>query len=139
MVEGARKRIVAVPGLEDPGEYGYSQCVTVGPMVFLAGQCGLGPDHEVVSLDFAAQARRALDRVRMGVEAAGGTLADIVTMSVFVTDTRLGRVFTGIRREYFGDRYPASALVGVSALMPVHAMIEIQAVAVLGSGVPAGA
>ncbi|WP_051580508.1 RidA family protein [Pseudonocardia acaciae] len=125
------KRIVPVDGLEDPSEYGYSQCVVVGRQVFLAGQCGLGTDHEVVSLDFAEQCRAALDRVRLGVEAAGGTLDDIVTMTVFITDVRHGRVFTGIRREYFGDRFPASALIGVSSLMPPGAMIEIQATAVL--------
>ncbi|MFI6503694.1 RidA family protein [Nonomuraea typhae] len=55
-------------------------------------------------------------------------------MFLFITDTRMGRVFTGIRREYFKDRFPASALIGVSALMPLNALIEIQATAVLGSG-----
>ncbi|MFI6541123.1 RidA family protein [Nonomuraea sp. NPDC050547] len=130
----APKRVVPVPGLEDPSAFGYSQCVTAGPLVYLAGQCGLGPDHEVVSLDFATQARRALDRVRLGVEAAGGTLDDIVTMTVFITDTRMGRVFTSIRKEYFKDSFPASALIGVSTLMPLHALIEIQATAVVGSG-----
>ncbi|MFI6503725.1 RidA family protein [Nonomuraea typhae] len=80
----APKRIVPVPGLEDASAYGYSQCVTAGPLVYLAGQCGLGPGHEVVSLDFAAQARQALERVRLGVEAAGGTLDDLVTMTVFI-------------------------------------------------------
>ncbi|MFI6294741.1 RidA family protein [Nonomuraea sp. NPDC050790] len=128
------KEIVPVPALEDSTPFAYSQCVKVGPTLYLAGQCGLGDDHEVVSPDFADQARRALDRVRLAVEAAGGVLDDIVTMTVFLTDTRMGRVFTGLRKEYFGDRFPASALVGVSSLMPLNAMIEIQAVAVLGSG-----
>jgi 2-iminobutanoate/2-iminopropanoate deaminase len=125
------KVIVPVPELEDSTRFGYSQCVRAGQMVFLAGQCGLGDDHEVVSPEFQPQARRALQRVEIAVKAAGGTLADIVTMTVFITDTRLGRIFTGLRREFFGDHFPASALVGVSALMPVGAQIEIQAVAVV--------
>lgn len=124
-------RIVPVPGLEDASAFGYSQCVKVGPVVHIAGQCGLGPDHEVVSLEFEPQARAALDRVRRAVEAAGGTLADVVAMTVFITDTRFGRVFTAMRREYFGQDFPTSALVGVSALMIPQAMIEIQATAIL--------
>ena len=125
------KQVVPVPGLEDTQAFGYSQCVRVGPLVYLAGQCGLGPDHEVVSLDFVDQARAALDRVRTAVQAAGGSLSDIVSMTVFITDTRLGREFTSLRREYFGKDYPASALIGVSSLMVPHALIEIQACAVV--------
>jgi enamine deaminase RidA (YjgF/YER057c/UK114 family) len=125
------KVIVPVPELEDSTRFGYSQCVRAGQMLFLAGQCGLGDDHEIVSPDFEAQAARALERVEMAVKAAGGTLADIVTMTVFITDTRFGRIFTSLRREFFGDNFPASALVGVSSLMPLGALIEIQAIAVL--------
>ena len=129
-----KKEIVPVAGLEDSEPYGYSQCVREGPFVYLAGQCGLGMNHEVVSDDFAEQAKAALDRIKTALEAAGGRLDDIVTMTVFITDTRLGRVFTSLRREYFPGRYPASALIGVDALMPEGAMIEIQATAVLGAG-----
>ena len=68
-----RKEIVPVAALEDATRYGYSQCVRVGPLVYIAGQCGLGLDHEVVSPEFEPQARAALDRVRAAVEAAGGT------------------------------------------------------------------
>lgn len=125
------KTIVPVPSLEDSERFGYSQCVKVGPFVYLAGQCGLGTDHEVVSDDFAEQAKAALDRVRDAVEAAGGSIDDIVTMTVFITDTSYGRVFTSLRRDYFNGRYPASALIGVDKLMPRGAMIEIQATAVL--------
>ncbi len=131
---GVVKQVVAVAGLEDSSEYGYSQCVRVGSMVFLAGQCGLGNDHEVISPEFEPQARRALERMRAAVEAAGGAIEDIVSMTVFITDVRLGRVFTRLRREFFGTRFPASALIGVAALMPTGAMIEIQAIAVLAGG-----
>ena len=127
------KEIVPVVALEDATPYGYSQCVRVGPLVYIAGQCGLGLDHKVVSREFEPQCRAALDRVRVAVEAAGGSLDDIVTMTVFITDTSLGRIFTSLRREYFGGRFPASALIGVSALMVPGAMIEIQATAVVGT------
>ena len=91
-------------------------------------------EREVVSEDFAEHAKAALDRIKTALETAGGRLDDIVTMTVFITDTRLGRVFTSLRREYFPGRYPASTLIGVEALMPEGAMIEIQATAVLGAG-----
>jgi enamine deaminase RidA (YjgF/YER057c/UK114 family) len=127
------KEIVPVPGLEDSDVFGYSQCVRAGNMVFLAGQCGLGDNHEIVSPDFTEQARRALTRMDTALRAAGGSLADIVTMTVFITDTRFGRLFTSLRREFFGENFPASALIGVHSLMPVGALIEIQATAVLPS------
>lgn len=127
----APKQVVTVDALEDSAPYGYSQCVRVGPFVSIAGQCGLGKDHEVVSTEFEPQARAALDRVRAAIEAAGGSLDHIVAMTVFITDVRLGRVFTSLRKEYFGARFPTSALIGVSALMVPGAMIEIQATAII--------
>ncbi len=128
------KRIVGVPELEDTTEYGYSQCVQAGSLLFVAGQCGLGPDHDIVSPEFEPQARAALERVRHAVEAAGGELRDVVSMTVFITDIRMGRVFTSLRREVFGRDFPASALIGVSSLMVPGALVEVQATAVLGSG-----
>lgn len=127
----ARKEVISVPALEDATPYGYSQCVRVGQLVFIAGQCGLGTDHEIVSPEFEPQARAALDRVQRAVEAAGGTLSDIVAMTVFITDTRFGRIFTSMRKDYFGTDLPTSALIGVSNLMIPGAMIEVQAIAVL--------
>lgn len=122
---------VPVASLEDPSRYGYSQCVRVGNTVYIAGQCGIGTDHEVVSAEFEPQARASIERVKAAVEAAGGSLDDIVAMTVFITDVRFGRVFTSMRCDYFTRPYPTSALIGVSQLMPPGAMIEIQATAVL--------
>jgi enamine deaminase RidA (YjgF/YER057c/UK114 family) len=128
------KEIVSVPGLEDPRKLGYSQCVRVGDLVFVAGQCGQAPDEELVSLDFEPQARRALERVQAAVEAAGGSIHDIVSMTIFITDARFGPIFSEMRRDFFGDRHPACALIVVSALMPLGALVEVQALAMLGAG-----
>lgn len=125
------KRTHEVPELGDPGWHAYSNCVVAGPLVFLAGQCGIGSDYQVVSTEFAPQARQVLTRVQQAVEAAGGSLDDIVTMTVFVTDIRNGEEFTQIRKEVFGRDFPASALIGVSQLMPPQALVEVQAIAVL--------
>lgn len=126
------KLAIDVPGLEDSSQFGYSHAIRWGSTVYLAGQCGLNTDHEIVSTDFEEQARAALDRVALALRAAGGNLDDVVSMTVFITDTRLGRVFTSLRREYFNEPYPASALIGVSQLMPLGAMVEVQAIAVIG-------
>lgn len=127
---GKHKQLVPVD-LEDSAPFGYSQCLRVGSLVYIAGQCGLGPDHQVVSLNFEPQARAALERVQKAVEAAGGEIDDIVAMTVYLTDVRSGRIFTDIRREFFRQPFPTSALIGVSQLMPLNAQIEIQATAIV--------
>ncbi|MGH8872347.1 MAG: RidA family protein [Acidimicrobiia bacterium] len=125
------RRVVEIPSLGDPAPFAYSNAVVVGDMVFLAGQCGIDGNYQVAGPDFAAQARQALFRIKQGIEAAGGTIHDLVTMTVFITDIRKGREFTDIRREMFSSDFPASALIGVSSLMPDGAMVEVQAIGVL--------
>ena len=82
--------------------------------------------------DFDSQVRVAFERMRKTLQAAGGGLDDIVTMTVFVTDMANGTRFTQLRKEFFQeDRYPASALIGIKELARPEMMIEIQAVAVV--------
>jgi 2-iminobutanoate/2-iminopropanoate deaminase len=125
------KRIVPVDGLIDAAQYGFSHCVVSGSHVYIAGQCGHGEGGAIPG-DFAEQCRLTLDAVRLAVEAAGGTLDDIVTMTVFVTDLERYPVFSEVRKEFFPENFPASAAVGVAGLVPPGAMIEIQATAVVG-------
>ena len=125
------KRIVGVDGLIDASRFGFSHCVVSGNQVFIAGQCGHGEGGAIPD-DFAEQCRLTLDAVRLAVEAAGGTLDDVVTMTVFVTDLAEYPVFSQVRKEFFRKDFPASAAVGVAGLVPPGAKIEIQAMAVLG-------
>jgi enamine deaminase RidA (YjgF/YER057c/UK114 family) len=81
--------------------------------------------------DFEAQCRTTFDNLRASVEAAGGTMEDIVTMTVFITEMRYGDRFTEMRRDYFTN-YPGSALIGVEALARPEMLLEIQAIAVIG-------
>lgn len=118
------QRTTALPGLNAPVPHSYSHSVRAGAMLFLAGQCGTNAAGNVVSADFEAQARLALDRVRRVVEQAGGTLNDVASMTVFVTDIRDEPRFAEIGRELFGSDYPTSALIGVSALLPPGARVE---------------
>ncbi|HUP15831.1 MAG TPA: RidA family protein [Acidimicrobiia bacterium] len=127
---GHSNRIIPTPELGDPEVFGYSNCVKVGNLVFVAGQCSIDENYNS-SGDFSTQSREVLRRVIHAVEAAGGSKGDIVTMTVFVLDVRKGREFTQIRREMFGHDFPASTLIGVSQLMPPEAVVEVQAIAVL--------
>jgi enamine deaminase RidA (YjgF/YER057c/UK114 family) len=123
-------RIIPTPELGTPEQFGYSNVVKAGTLVFLAGQCAIDEDYNSTG-DFAAQSRECLERVVAAVEAAGGTIDDIVTMTVYMLDVRKGRIFTEIRKELFGRDFPASTVIGVAQLMPPDALVEVQAIAVL--------
>jgi enamine deaminase RidA (YjgF/YER057c/UK114 family) len=116
-------------------ERAYSPAVKVtgGTTIYLAGY-GAFQDEAGKSYagDFDSQVRLSFDRIRETLEKAGGTLDDIVTMTVFITDMANGTRFTQLRKEFFKEgRYPASALIGIKDLARPEMMIEIQAIAVI--------
>jgi enamine deaminase RidA (YjgF/YER057c/UK114 family) len=113
----------------------YSQAVITGGgrIVWLAGQVGAA-DASGNSLagDFDAQVREVFARLSQTLEEAGGSLADMVTMTVFITDARYGDRFTELRREIFRDNFPASALITVAGLARPEMLVEVQGIAVMG-------
>ena len=112
----------------------YSQAVRTGNTVYISGQIPLLPDTmELVSGDMEAQARRVFDNLAAVAEAAGGTLADVVKLNVFLLDLGHFALVNEIMAEYFREPYPARAAVGVAAL-PRGAQVEMDAVMELGSG-----
>ena len=104
-----------------------------GKTIWLGGQTGAVDDagHSHAG-DFEWQARQVIKRLRETMEKNGGTLADIVQMTVFITDVRDGRTWIKVRKEAFGDNFPGSALITVSALQSPNAKIEVQAYGVIG-------
>jgi len=116
-------------------ERAYSPAVKVtgGTTIYMAGQTGYQDDRgEVYPGDFDSQVGVAFERMRKTLEAAGGQLKDIVTMTVFITDMSNGTRFTQLRRQFFPeDRYPASALIGIKELARPEMLVEIQAIAVV--------
>jgi len=122
------KTIIMPPSLGDSSANAYSHGVRVGNMLFLAGHTGTVAGE---APKFDTQARRAFSELEAVLKSAGGSLNDIVTMTVFITDMRFGPEFLKIRKEVLGRDFPASALIGVSHLVPVDGMLEIQAIAVL--------
>ena len=82
-------------------------------------------------LDFESQTRRAFGRLQENLAEAGGSLADMTTMTVFITDVRYGDRFTEIRKDFFDDNYPGSALITVAGLARPEMLVEIQGIAVI--------
>jgi len=113
---------------------GYSQAVVTegGRIVWLAGQVA-GEDGSGRSLaaDFDGQVREVFARLGRTLEEAGGRLSDMVTMTVFITDARLGDRFTQLRCEIFGDDFPASALITVAGLARPEMLVEVQGIEVI--------
>jgi 2-iminobutanoate/2-iminopropanoate deaminase len=103
-----------------------------GRIVWLAGQTVL-EDANGKSLvgDFDGQVSEIFVRIGKTLEEAGGKLADLVTMTVFITDTRYGDRLTELRREIFGDNFPGSALVTVTGLARPGMVVEVQGIAVI--------
>ena len=107
----------------------YSQGITVAPWLFVSGQLGIQPETgELVSSNFASQARRALENLMQVVRAAGYDLKHVVAVDVFVTDLNHFAAFNEIYAEYFSAHRPARAVVEVSRL-PKDACIEIKCIA----------
>jgi 2-iminobutanoate/2-iminopropanoate deaminase len=115
---------------------GYSPAVITegGRIVWLAGQTGtVDASGKSLANDFEGQARQIFKGFDAVLRKAGGTLADLVQMTVFVTDVRYGERLWQVRKEVFGDDFPGSAMVTITALANPDAKIEIQGYAVIGS------
>jgi reactive intermediate/imine deaminase len=106
----------------------YSQAVKVGQTVYLSGQIPLVPETMVmVEGDMEAQIRRVFDNLQAVARAAGGSLADVVKLNVFLTDLGHFPLVNQVMAEYFSEPYPARAAIGVAAL-PKDAGVEMDAV-----------
>ena len=106
----------------------YSQAVRYGDLVFLSGQIPLDPETmELVQGDFEARARRVFDNLKAVVEAAGGTMDDIIKVNVYLTDLANFPTVNTVMADYFDEPYPARAAVGVATL-PKGADVEAEAV-----------
>ena len=108
----------------------YSQAIRAGDTVYLSGQIPLDPQTmELVSGGAEPQIRRVFDNLMAVAEAAGGTLADIVKLTVYLTDLGDFSTVNDVMAEYFTEPYPARAAIGVAQL-PKGAAVEMDAVLV---------
>jgi reactive intermediate/imine deaminase len=106
----------------------YSQAIRAGNTVYLSGQIPLDPKTmEIVKGDIRAQIRQVFDNLAAVAEAAGGSLADAVRLTVYLTDLANFPVVNEIMSEYCGQPYPARAAIGVAQL-PRGAAVEIDGI-----------
>ena len=105
----------------------YSQAIRTGSTVYLSGQIALDPETMQMAEGIDAQIRRALDNLQAVAAAAGGTLDDIVKLTIYLTDLGHFPRVNDIMADYFRPPYPARATIGISSL-PRNALIEIEAV-----------
>ncbi|MEQ4618825.1 MAG: Rid family detoxifying hydrolase [Corticimicrobacter sp.] len=111
----------------------YSQAVEApaGRTVYLSGQIGLEPETgELVAENFEAQVRQAFANMQAVIEAAGGTLENIVKLTLFLTDLERFAAANAIMSELIPQPYPARSTVGVVSL-PKGAQFEVEAIIVL--------
>jgi reactive intermediate/imine deaminase len=104
----------------------------VGDSVYLSGQIPLVPETmEMVEGNMEAQIRRVFDNLSAVAAAAGGSLADIAKLNIFLTDLTHFPLVNQVMADYFQEPYPARAAVGVATL-PKGAQVEMDAIMVLG-------
>jgi enamine deaminase RidA (YjgF/YER057c/UK114 family) len=121
------------PGVFEPATYSQGVKVTQAQTIlFLSGQVAYATDGSVAHRgDFKGQARGAYAAIEALVKSQGGTMANIIKITTYVTNMAYRLDLAPIRAEYLGQKGPASTLVEVSALAHPDWMIEIEAIAVL--------
>lgn len=124
--------------LARPSGFSHGILTSGGRLLFLAGQTASDAEGQIVAPgDIVAQYEQVLRNLQTVIEAAGGTMQDIVKMTIFIGDRDayrahlkpLGRV----HRAYFGNHYPATALLEITRFFQDGALIEIEGIAVLAS------
>jgi len=116
------------PPTSEPGCYSHGW--RVSNTVYLAGALGAESDGSLAP-DVRVQTRRAFEKLATILQEAGGSLTDIIKLTVFITDMRLRDGYGEVRAQFFPHDPPASTLVQVVALADPAALIEIEGVAVL--------
>ena len=113
----------------------YSQGIKVSQaqtILFLSGQVAYTPEGGVACRgDFKGQARGAYEAIKALVESQGGTMANVIKITTYVTDMRYRLDLAPIREEFLGKKGPASTLIEIPALAHPDWMIEIEAIAVI--------
>ncbi len=114
---------------------GYSHICKVGETVHVSGQLALDQDGNIVGEgDMVVQTEKTYENLKKCLESVGATINDIVMLRVFVTDLEEFQKTGEVRKKYFGKYRPATTGLEISRLYFDDAMIEVEAMAVIGSG-----
>jgi 2-iminobutanoate/2-iminopropanoate deaminase len=118
------------PQVPEPQPETWSNCLVAGGIAYVAGMTASGGDLT----DEYTQAKAIFTKIRHLIEAAGGTMADVTTVTIFVTDIKNREKVWAARREFFTGNFPCSTLVQVAALATPQLKVEINATAHIGAG-----
>jgi 2-iminobutanoate/2-iminopropanoate deaminase len=123
------KRVVRTEAAPAPFQGApYNQAISVGELVFTAGQLGLKPGDSAVEGDITQQTEQALANVQAVLEAAGSSMGNLVKTSVFLVDLDDFQAMNAVYAARVGDRPPARSTFQVAKL-PSGALVEIEAIA----------
>jgi enamine deaminase RidA (YjgF/YER057c/UK114 family) len=129
------KELINPPSLVKPRGFNHGILVSGGQLLFLAGQTASDANGSIIPGDLVAQYEQCLRNHQAVVEAAGGTMTDIVKLNIFVLDkndylSKL-KALGEVHRHYFGNYYPAMALFEIKSLFQEGALIELEGMAVI--------
>ncbi len=122
-----RRREFLLPALAAPISH-YCDAVRWDDTLYISGIPPLDAKGNVVSEDPAAQTRQVFENMKLILDAAGATFADILRVTVYLTDVEDRKKINPVRKEYFGAARPASTLIGVKELAIPGMKVEIEAI-----------
>lgn len=125
---------VAIPNIAEADPGLWSNCIRAGDLLFIAGQVAhpFEGGKNLVGSNEYEQTRHIFSRIQRICEAAGGSLADLVKMTIYMVDIKNNTEVWRARREFFSGDFPASTLVEVRSLAGAQTLVEIETVAYLG-------
>ena len=125
---------VTVPTVAEAGPGLWSNCIRAGDLLFISGQVArpLEGGKTLVGRNEYEQAAQIFLRIKAICEGAGGSLDDVVKITIFMVDIRNNTEVWRARREFFSGDFPASTLVEVRSLAGPETLVEIETVAYLG-------
>ena len=131
------KTIINPASLARPSGFNHAIAVTGGRMLFLGGQTGTTVEGRLAASDLVGQYEQTLRNLQAVVEAAGGTMQDIVKINIFVKDrdeylAKL-KLLGQVHQAFFGKYYPATALFEISRFFQDGILLEIEGLAIIGA------
>jgi enamine deaminase RidA (YjgF/YER057c/UK114 family) len=137
MTDRTRRRVRS-PHVPEPPPGTFSRAIQVGDQLFVAGMTAHTPAGIAGGDSMSEQTRAIFIKIRHLVEAAGGTMNDIVKLTGFITDMKQREQYLDARRDFFTADPPASTLVEVTALAAAGLLIEVEVLAIIGSSTAGG-
>lgn len=129
-----KRRRVSSPHVAEPPPERWSNCIVVGDICYVSGMTSRANDGKTILGKGAyEQAQVIFSKIKHMVEAAGGSMADVVKVTIYCTNIKDNTEVWRARREFFTGDFPASTLVGVKELGTPDTLVEVEAIAHIGS------